>query len=211
MKLQKIIVLALILIFGTTGYASAQVFTEKVQTRVGSPSASLNNGDNCPTKTGIVTNGSLAHPVMDQGVSYGHCDPAYAAAYPANCRWEGTKYAVDIAGDDFENVFLPTVNKHIVDWTYLTGYDEIKPEAPTEAILKFSGIDTVSGTQYYLQLHHQKPGSGHSGKSGELGGQICGNGCGERHVHVQIATGQNLGSVSNWMDAGNQIVCKNYP
>ena len=183
----------------------AQVTTNRVETRVGNPPIAAGN---CPTKTGVVSNGSLFTPVIDQGVLYGHCNAAYAAAYPSNCQWAGTKYAVDVIGNDLEDVYLPKVHGHVVDWTYLTGYDEVKG---SEAILKFSGIDSVTKEQYYLQLHHQVPGSGRSGRSGSVGGNICGNGCGEGHVHVQIATGQNLASESNWLDAGKEITCKNYP
>lgn len=156
----------------------------------------------CPIPNGTVTCGSQFTPINDCG----HCGLNYPPdAISAYCSYPGTKYAIDIAGSDFQDILLPKINGNIVTWTY-----QGEEAGATQAIQKYTGsVSNGTYQTYYLQLHHTQPGSGNSGvhQSGNIGGKICGNGCNEGHVHVQVGDGGDTPSSTGWLDAA-QYFCK---
>jgi hypothetical protein len=160
-------------------------------------------GASCPIPNGTITCGSKANPIN----GCAHCDADYIRRYdPQNraCSYPQTHYAMDIGGSDLQEVILPTINGHQIKWVFT--YEEYKTS--NESIKGFAGEDTQNGDRFYLQLHHVDPGGfpGSEYSSGDVGAKICGNGCGQRHVHVELGTGgTSLGSVT-WADA-TQFFC----
>lgn len=157
----------------------------------------------CPIPNGIVTCGSQATPIN----GCGHCGAGYPdLATKDYCGFAGTKYSLDIGGQEFQSIFLPKIGGNIITWSYQG--EEI---GKTEAIQRYTGIfsDGFALQTYYLQLHHTQPGSGNSSakQSGDLGGKICGNGCGQGHVHIQIGSGGDNQNNTGWLDAA-QYFCK---
>jgi len=179
----------------------------------------------CPIPGGTVTCGSKMTPVVynnslsqQQGENEcGHCGVGYpAAATQAYCGYVGTQYAIDVVqntsdptGNDFASVYLPQIAGHTVAWTRI--YEE---NQGNEAIQGYSGTDLTTNQKYYLQFHHTQPGSGAPENttlhSGDVGAKICGDGCNEYHVHIQIASGADLSAANNggWLDA-TQLFCRN--
>lgn len=167
-----------------------------VTTRVGNP-PTIEYA--CLIPNGIITCGSKNVPVN----GCGHCGIGYEA-HMKNCTYPGIYYAMDIGGTDFQNVILPSVEGKSISWSFV---DQTNA-TPNQAIQIYVGTDAASGEKYWIQLHHTAPGSGKSGTyaSGETGAQICGNGCGMGHVHVEFAkvdtSGRNI-----WVDAPDYF-CK---
>ncbi len=159
----------------------------------------------CPIPNGVITCGTQSTPVN----GCGHCGAGYpASSYNAYCvPYPATSWGIDVAGNDFQDILLPKIGGNLVTWTYLG-----QEPGVTEAIQMYAGRVTDSnGTlqSYYLQFHHTQPGSGNSNahQSGDIGGRICGNGCGERHVHIQIGDGGDGPGNTSWLDAA-QYFCK---
>lgn len=154
----------------------------------------------CPLQGGIISCGSQFTPIR----GCGHCGLGYpASSVAAFCGYPGTKYAIDIGGVDFQSIYLPRIDGHVVNWKFV-----YTSPGRTEEIQGYAGIDQVTQKSYYIQLHHTQPGSGNSGArvSGDVGGIICGFGCNEKHTHIQIGTGSNIGNVG-WLDAA-QYFCR---
>lgn len=161
-----------------------------VSTTVGNPPVSLAV---CPIPNGVITCGSKNVPID----GCGHCGIGYGA-YMKNCTYEGINYAMDIGGDDFQNVILPSVDGKTINWTFV---DQTNRKVD-QAIQRYVGTDIATGEKYWIQFHHTAPESGIQGThlSGSVGAKICGNGCGMGHVHVEFAkvdtSGRNV-----WVDA----------
>lgn len=228
----------LITIFAVTlalilpGAVSAQSFeSNKFETRVGDPKATIppvggppaTAGEVCPVDT-FINCGTYWNP---RG-NCGHClAPGYTAGKPpkgfdgttkpspqspfgeGTCVFAGTLYGIDIAGEDGQEIKLPTIRGQNVEWLF---YGQI-PSAvyPNEAIQAFTGA--VGNETFYLQLHHTKPGSGNTSatKSGDKGANICADGCNERHTHVQLARGNPQAIGYDWLDVldpKDQLLCR---
>lgn len=163
----------------------------------------------CPIANGMVTCGSKNNAIN----GCGHCDASYIARYdPENrsCSFPNTQYAMDIGGNDFQEVYLPTINGHQIKWDFIPEGEESR--GANESLFGYAGEDTQNGDRFYLQLIHVQPGSQAAGSvySGTIGARICGNGCrngrNARHVHVELGTGgTSLGNVT-WADA-TQFFC----
>lgn len=152
----------------------------------------------CPIPNGKIICGSHDHPSNNCG----HCGLNYPDAQ-GNCSpYPGTAFAIDVGAGDFDHIYLPQIHNHVIKWNFVG--EEIG-RLTNEAIQKYTGTDQVTQEKYYLQLHHSQPGSGSPGAhmSGDLGGNVCGDGCQERHTHVQLASGGNFPGNSNngWLDS----------
>lgn len=150
----------------------------------------------CPIPNGKVLCGSQFTPIN----GCGHCGLNYGPTQ--YCSYPGTKYSLDILGKPLQEIYLPKVDGHLVQWDY------IGQEAGSyQAIIKYAGTDTETNKKYFLQIHHSEIGSGKAGShlSGELGAKICSKGC--DHTHIQIGDGGSTPSNINWLDAA-QMFCK---
>lgn len=192
MKKILILIVAILLLQASIVLAQAQFRTNSntVTTRIGNP---VSGEFSCPIPKGNITCGSKNLPVS----GCGHCGIGYES-YMNNCTYEGIYYAMDIAGADFTNVILPSVNGKIISWTFAAQANN----KGNQAIQQYSGTDSSTGDKYWIQLHHTAPGSGRSGtySSGGVGAKICGDGCGMGHVHVEFAKIETSGKYS-WQDA----------
>lgn len=193
-KILFVIVINVFLVFFTlNAYAQQQFRTNSntVTTRVGNPVVAASF---CPIPNGTITCGSKNVPVS----GCGHCGIGYES-YMSNCTYEGINYAMDIAGIDFQDVILPSIEGQSISWTFAA-------ENPrgNQAIQQYSGTNLATGEKYWIQFHHTSPGSGAQGThiSGERGANICGNGCNMGHVHVEFARIDTSGK-QNWLDAPN--------
>lgn len=162
-----------------------------VTTRVGNP---VSAAASCPIPNGTITCGSKNVPVN----GCGHCGIGYDS-YMSNCTYEGINYAMDIGGNDFQEVILPSIQNASISWTFV---DE-DPRG-NQAIQQYSGTNLSTGEKYWIQFHHTSPGSGNPGThiSGERGANICGNGCNMGHVHVEFARIDTTGKTV-WLEAPN--------
>lgn len=230
----KIFALLLIMVgfFLNFELSSAQTFeSNRVQTKVGDPQetpapgggSAPTEGEICPVNTRINC-GTYWNP---RG-GCGHClAPGYTAGKPprgydgttkpspqypfgdGTCIYAGTLYGVDIAGEDGQDILLPTIRGQEVKWKF--EFQEPSRIYPNEAIQAFSG--ELGNETFYLQLHHTKPGSGNTNatKSGERGANICADGCNERHTHVQLARGNPQAVGYDWLDVldpKDQLLCR---
>ncbi len=173
-----------------------------VTTRVGSPAGAIAA---CPIPNGTVTCGS-EHVIVS---GCGHCTQEYISIDPAQLsplctdpNYPGIHYAMDIGGNDFQNVILPSVEGKIINWAFLGQTNNIG----NQAIQIYSGTEPSSGEKYRIQFHHTDPGSGGGNlSSGDIGAKICGNGCNMHHVHVEFAKVTSSGT--EWVDAPSYF-CK---
>lgn len=165
----------------------------------------------CPIPGGSnrITCGSQFTPLADyrNGNLCGHCGVGYPpSSTAAFCGWPGTKYGLDVAGEDLQPILLPKIGNNIVNWTFRREEGGSK-----EAIQQYIGVVSNSSPAqaYYLQFHHTQPGSGNPNarQSGDIGGKICGNGCGEKHTHIQVGNGGDNPGGTAWLDAA-QYFCK---
>lgn len=220
--------LAMIVIFlilpPLVGEVSAQTFkSNQFETKVGDATPKPQR-DICPLDT-TISCGTYWNP---RG-NCGHClAPGYTAGSPpasfngsqppkpyypfggGTCLYAGTLFGIDIAGEDGQEIKLPTIREETVEWEFYTEYASAIYR--NEAIQAFTG--RLGNQRFYLQLHHTKPGSANrsAGRSGDKGANICADGCGERHTHVQLATGAAAASESDWLDVldpkGGQLLCQ---
>lgn len=178
--------------------AQTQFKTESniVRTVVGNPPIPVSV---CPIPTGTITCGSKNVPVN----GCGHCGIGYEA-YMKNCTYEGINYAMDIGGNDFQDVILPSVDGVSIQWTF----SDESNATNNQAIQLYSGTNLSTGEKFWIQFHHTSPGSGNPGthESGERGANICGNGCEMKHVHVEFAKIDTSGKTV-WLDAPDYF-CK---
>jgi len=154
------------------------------------------DASSCPIPNGVITCGSKNKPVNNCG----HCGLNYGADNIARyCGFDGTKYAMDIGGADLSPVYLPKISGNVIRWTF------VSEDQGTEAIQRYTGVDELTHEQYFISFHHTQSGSGNPGThfSGDIGAKICGNGCNERHVHVEF----QIGSQGNYVDAPDYF-CK---
>lgn len=230
MKYFIVVLFFILIIFPQSTFAQS-FESNKFETRVGDPKATLppaggppaTAGEVCPVDT-YINCGTYWSPRRNCG----HClAPGYTAGSPPSsfngstparpyypfgngtCEYAGTLYGIDIAGEDGQEIKLPTIKEESVEWSFYYEYPSGK--YPNESIMAFSG--RLGSELYYLQLHHAMPGSGNRGatKSGERGANICAAGCNERHTHVQLATGKPNASESDWLDVLNtkdQLLCR---
>lgn len=187
------------LFLGKVALADYMNQSQTVTTLVGSPTESIPNpgsGSDCPIPNGVVTCGSKFTPVA----GCGHCGLNYPA--PQYCTYDAINFAIDVAGEDFSPVYLPKINDHVIKWTFRR-----QTQGGTEPIQEYTGVDQQTQDQYFISLHHTASGSGNPGDhlSGEVGANICGNGCGKRHVHVELGTGSPSGIT--WLD-GPKYLCR---
>lgn len=230
MKCFIVVLFFILIIFPQSTFAQS-FESNKFETRVGDPKATIppvggppaTAGEVCPVDT-FINCGTYWNP---RG-NCGHClAPGYTAGRPPSsfdrlspkrpyypfgtgtCEYAGTLFGIDIAGEDGQDIKLPTIRGQSVEWSFFIQY----PSAvyPNESIQAFTG--RVGDERYYLQLHHTKPGSGNqsASKSGDRGANICADGCNERHTHVQLALGSPNHSESEWVDVLNredQLLCR---
>lgn len=187
-------------------YAQQQYRTESkiVTTKIGNPPVVASF---CPIPNGEITCGSKNKPIN----GCGHCGVGYED-YMDNCDYEGINYAMDIKGNDFQDVILPSVNGVQISWTWVDQTHEKLPseEGGPQAIQRYSGTNTSTGEKFWIQFHHTRPGSGNQGThtSGERGANICGDGCSpEKHVHVEFAKLDSLSGKPMWQEAPDYF-CK---
>ncbi len=179
-------------------YAQQQYQTKSntVTTRIGNPPISVSV---CPIPNGTINCGSKNVPVN----GCGHCGIGYEA-YMKNCTYEGIYYAMDIGGNDFQDVILPSVGGASIEWTFSTE----SHRTSNQAIQLYSGTNLSTGEKYWIQFHHTRPGSGNPGThtSGERGGNICGDSCEMKHVHIEFAKIDTSGKTI-WLDSPDYF-CK---
>lgn len=194
-KLLAAVVFLLAMVSFEAGVVFAQNLLEtksnSVTTRVGNPPASASF---CPIPNGTITCGSKNVPVN----GCGHCGIGYEA-HMANCTYEGINYAMDVAGSDFQEIILPSIQNVSISWTFVG--ESIKGN---QAIQQYSGTNLSTGEKYWIYFHHTSPGSGSLGThvSGERGAAICGNGCNMGHVHIEFARIETVGKPV-WLDGPN--------
>lgn len=169
----------------------------------------------CPIPSGKVSCGTFYTPIN----GCGHCGLNYN---PDSVRrfcgpFPDTKWGMDIDGVDYQDIFLPKINRHIITWTFREQEpkEQDLSKGSGEAIQKYTGVDEVTRDTYYLQFHHTQPSSGRipgqSYQSGEVGGKICGvlpstrQNCGERHVHVQLGSGGGSQADTQWIDVAKYL------
>lgn len=151
----------------------------------------------CPIPGATVTCGSKFTPRYDCG----HCGLNYPDTTNScsNPNYIGINYAEDIGGNDLQPYVFPSIGGHNIDWTFSS-----QTSSSPGVTLNYSGIDPLTNDQYWLEYHHSDAGSNvSSGKSGETAGRICGNGCGARHVHVELAKVGSSGR--QYIDGGADI------
>lgn len=197
--MKKLLFITLMLIFASisqSAYAQFRTDSNTVTTKVGNPQTQTIAA--CPIPGGNITCGSKNVPVN----GCGHCGIGYQA-YMKGCTYEGIYFAMDIAGNDLQNVILPSVDGKTIQWSFVSQTNS----DGSQAIQRYSGTNITTGEKYWLQLHHTNPGSATKGikPSGEVGAQICGNGCNMKHVHVEFAKIDASGT--KWQDAPSYF-CK---
>lgn len=157
--------------------------------------ASNSAASDCPIPNGSVTCGSKNVPVNNCG----HC----GVDYPRMdlCTYDAIYYAMDIAGNDFDPIYLPKIRGNAIGWTFSN------QTFGAEATQQYTGLDQQTGDRYFIGFHHTQTGSGNPGThlSGDVGARICGGGCNERHTHVEL--GLVTASGTQWLDAPNYF-CK---
>lgn len=159
------------------------------------PVSTVAEATDCPIQNGQVLCGSQFTPINNCG----HCGLNYGPTQ--YCSYLGTKYSIDISGKPLQQVTLPKVNGHLIQWDYIGA-----ETGSTQAIIKYAGTDMETNKKYFLQIHHSEIGSGNPGThlSGELGAKICSS-C--DHTHIQIGDGGTSQTNINWLDAA-KMFCK---
>ncbi|MBI2017950.1 hypothetical protein HYS92_02780 [Candidatus Daviesbacteria bacterium] len=146
------------------------------------------DASSCPIPNGQITCGSLSTPASN---GCGHCNEVYKQAigeaeFQRVCGMAGTKYGIDIAGADLQEVYLPKINGRVIKWAFKS------PQEPGSPFTqRYTGIDEQTNEKYMITFHHTNNGSGNPGEhlSGERGARICGDGCNQKHVHVELSSG----------------------
>ena len=149
----------------------------------------------CPISRGAAAVTCGSRDTLRGNPLCGHCDPASYGAdnIRKHCNYAEINYAEDIGGPPGEPVYLPTMNGEIIEWSQWA-------QVPSSegSTIKYNGIQTTTGAQYNLQFHHVAAGSGvANGRSGEVGGKICGN-C--NHVHIETQRNETDGK-KTYIDA----------